>query len=255
MKLIKDLDIDKIEERHLISLEKGSIFYRRTHSDPLAFRYNNTTFTTAVPLEKQGFYLTHHPTGAVYATTRVHTVFKETENYIGDCRLYEIILRCKIERILNLNKVCAEQGIEPEYLRPDGSFETEEQQMKFEAELYNFYGMKLKDKNIYGVQFRSRKDSEGDCLVFYDNLPHIPKIKNNFIGIYEKSLVRLLYLFKIFPSIYKKLQRLLQKLMFQLNGYTLREYVSCKEMTDDIVRFNGKNRELLDKIRELKLFV
>ena len=41
---------------------------------------------------------------------------------------------------------------------------------------------KLKEKNIYGVQFRSRKDPEGDCLVFYDNLPHIPRIKNNFIG-------------------------------------------------------------------------
>ena len=254
MKTIKDFNVELINESHLIVLKEGSTFYRRSRGDPLEFRYNDTTFTTSVPLEQRGFYFTYQPTGAAYATTQIHTVFKETENYTEDTRLYELKLSRPIERILDLNLVCKEQEMEREYLRPDKYFESNKQQMQFEKELYNLYGLKLKEKNIFGVIYRSRQDSEGDCIVFYDNLPHVSKIYASFVKMLENLLISVLHCFKNFGELHNKISKLIQGLIFKVNGYTLREYVYCKDITDDIVTLDGKNSELLEKINEPKFF-
>lgn len=249
-KTIKDLDIDKIEERHLIILEKDFTFYRRTSKNPLEFQYSGSTFTTVVPLEIQGFYITHQPSAGYFGANKIHTVFKETENYTGNVKVYQITVRHRIERILDLNQLCSEQEIEPEYLRPDKYFKTKEEQIDFEKELHKLYVQKLKNKRLHGIKFRSRKDPEGDCIVFYDNLPHLSIMRNWLINNTEKSLVKILNLTKKITFINKKLQKLFSKLMFSLNGYTVSEYVSCQDITDDIVKFDGRNKELLEKIKK-----
>ncbi|MEW6074813.1 MAG: hypothetical protein AB1530_00740 [Candidatus Omnitrophota bacterium] len=254
-KTIKDLDINRIEEKHLIILEKDFILYRRTAKNPLAFQHSSTTFTTAAPIEKQGFYLTYHPTAASYATTRMHTVFKETEDYVGNVRLYQLKVIHKIARILDLNQVCNEQGIERDYLRPDQYFRTEKEQSDFEHELYRLYMKELNNKKIYGVKFKSRKDPEGDCIVFYDNLPHRSIIKKQLCNNTEKTLIKILNLTNKVSFLHAKLQKLFSKMMFFLNGYTISEYVFCEDITDNVVKVDGTNQELLKKINKHPIFL
>jgi hypothetical protein len=171
-KTIQDLDINLINENHLIVLQEGYVMFRRTEGGPLEFQYNDTTFTTKVIPDDRKSSIVGLDSGTYHTITSVEGVFAETSNRSG--KLYEIKIVRAIDRILDLNKVCKEQGIKNIYLEiydtPDGR-----DSEKKEKELFKLYGKELREKRIHGVKYRSRRYPEADCFVFYDTLVDLNK--------------------------------------------------------------------------------
>lgn len=169
-KTIKDLDVTKISVRHLISLKPGAIFYRKSNDDPLNFHYNNTTFTTAVPLERVNSQICGISSGNSCLLETVSILDAETKGRDG--RIYEIKIVQEIDRVIDLNIVCEEQGIEKEYLKiyPEGPYERNPQK---ESELFKLYGLEVDNRRIYGVRYRSRRDHSGHCIIIYDTVPDL----------------------------------------------------------------------------------
>lgn len=170
MKTIEDLDIDKIDESHLVYLEKGFTMYRRSAEEPLEFRYNDTTFTTKVEPENRQWGPIATNSGNCCMITTVQGAFAETLG-LEDRKLYEIVVIKPIDRILDLDKVCEEQGIERQYLHvyetPDG------RDRGREKELFKLYGKQIREKRINGVKYRSRRLPDDACYMFYDTLPNL----------------------------------------------------------------------------------
>lgn len=166
-KTIKDLDVTKIVARYLISLKPGAIFYRRSKDDPLNFHYNQTTFTTAVPLETVNTQLCGASSGNSCLLETVSILDAETKGRDG--RIYEIKIEQEIDRILDLDTVCEEQGIENEYLKiyPGGPYERNPNE---ESELFKLYGLEVDNRRIHGVRYRSRRDPTGHCIIIYDTV-------------------------------------------------------------------------------------
>lgn len=166
-KTIKDLDVTKISVRHLISLSPGDIFYRKSNDDPLNFHYNTTTFTTAVPLERVNSQISGISSGNSCFLETVSILDAEARGRDG--RIYEIRIVKEINRVLDLNIVCKEQGIEKEYLKiyPEGPHGRNPQE---ESELFNLYGLEVDNRRIHGVRYRSRRDPSGHCIIIYDTV-------------------------------------------------------------------------------------
>jgi hypothetical protein len=172
MKSIKDLDVDKIEEKHLIRLQVGITMYQRRVISPIEFAYSNSTFTTEVPVEKLRLDIIGINSGASsYAFDR-KTMHEETKNRNGDLRIYEIKIKKEIDRILDLNKVCEEQGIETVYLHIWPTIDGRNPEI--EKELFNLYGLFQKhSKRINGVKYRSRRNPDGYCVAIFDTLHNL----------------------------------------------------------------------------------
>jgi hypothetical protein len=169
-KTIKDLDVTKIAECHLITLEPGGIFYKKSKDDPLNFHYNQTTFTTAVPIETVNPIYIGTNSGSTCLVEAVTILRAET---IGrDGMVYEIKVVKDIDRFVDLDKVCEEQEIEREYLKiyPDGPYQRNPQE---ESELFNLYGLEIGNRRVHGVRYRSRRDPTGHCIIIYDTLPDL----------------------------------------------------------------------------------
>ena len=170
MKTIQDLEIDKINDSHLITINCGFTVYRRVEGDPLNFRYNDTTFTTAVEPERRQWGASAVNSGNCCMITTVQGAYAETPG-IKDRKLYEITVIKPVERILDLDKVCKEQGIERRYLHiydtDDGRDNVKEQ------ELLKLYGKQIQEKRIHGVRYRSRRLPSDTCFMFYDTLPNL----------------------------------------------------------------------------------
>jgi len=170
MSTIEDLDIDKTDESHLVSLEKGFTMYRRFAGDPLEFQYNDTTFTTKVEPESRQWGPIATNSGNCCMITTAQGAFAETRG-LEDRKLYEIVVIKPIDRILDLDKVCEEQGIERQYLHvyetPDG------RDRDREKELFKLYGKQIREKRINGVKYRSRRLPDDACYMFYDTLPNL----------------------------------------------------------------------------------
>lgn len=170
-KTIKDLLVSQIKEEHLIKLKVGDVFYRKSKDDPLNFHYNQTTFTTEVPTtDKLVFGAVGSNSGASCFVESVNILEAETKSRDG--RVYEIKTEKELDSILDLDKVCEEQRIEKEYLKiyPDGTYGRNPEK---ESELFKLYGLELSKRRIYGVRYRSRRDSSGHCIIIYDTLPNI----------------------------------------------------------------------------------
>lgn len=140
--------------------------FRRILGDPLEFHYNDTTFTTAVSLENRKDVVYATLSGSTTAINLVKGAYKETKGREG--KLYKIVIKKEIDRILDLDKVCEEQGIEREYLKiyPTNTGRNS----KKEKELFNLYGKEIREKRIHGVKYRSRRYSVATCFLFYDTL-------------------------------------------------------------------------------------
>jgi len=161
-KRIEDLDIDKIESRHLISLTIGETYIKRTYVDPLAFYHDQpTTFLT--PVKELGL-----PAGSTSGGSCMATSGEVADAESCGRNKYEIRVIKVIERIIDLDKVCEEQGIEREYLKICGTSNGRNHEL--ENKLTSLYGKKLEEKRIYGVRYRSRRDPTGHCIVLYDTL-------------------------------------------------------------------------------------
>jgi hypothetical protein len=168
MKTIKDLDINKINEAHLIELDLGYKFFRRTEGNPLDFHYNDTTLTTKVLLDQIISGKVGLNSVNCCAINIAQGAFAETKWKLG-LKLYEIIVKKCIERILDLDRVCEEQEIEAQYLHLHATESGRDPNM--EKELFNLYGKEIREKRIHGVKYRSRRYPEATCYMFYDTLP------------------------------------------------------------------------------------
>ncbi len=164
-KKISDLDVNKIIDCHLMAVENGQRLYKKTLGDPLGF-FNNrqTTFLTAVPDCSQPTLDYGTPSGGSYMAFDIPTV--DAEAIYGD--LYELRVEKNIDRIIDLCRACKEQGIETEYLKIYETFNGRNH--KLEKELFNLYGHRIQELRIHGVKYRSRKNPDGFCIVFYDTL-------------------------------------------------------------------------------------
>ena len=158
---IGKLDVQKIGERHLIVLPRGMKLYRKTVGNPLEYRHNKTTFTTKVEDENLSR-IVGVDSGNQYSAGTPDCASAETENRIPDAEMYEIQVIKPIERILDLDEICKEQGIEKSYLKkyPEG-----EEPLK---ELYGLF--KEKGVRIHGVKYTSRQLPGGTCYAIFDTL-------------------------------------------------------------------------------------
>lgn len=234
-KTIKDLDIDKIEERHLIMLSPGTVIYRRTDKDPLVLRCSRGTFTTQTPLEVIGHREVFRPTANASAAFGFETMYKETERYIGNCKVYEIKITKEIGRILDLNQVCAEQNIEEIYLKPEGTYMTDEEELMAEQQLHNLYDKDVGGKKLNGVKYRSRQHSEGQCVVFYDNIRFVSSFQDFLINKIKKVLSQLLKL-----DLNPQHRFVVANCILSLSARVLYDYMSYEDLTDRIQRFGDK---------------
>lgn len=170
MKSIKDLDVGKINDSHLICLSEGFKMYRRSAGVPLEFRYNDTTFTTKVEPENRRLDIIAINSGACSTITSVRGTFAETMGSEGR-KLYEIDVIKPIDRILDLDKVCEEQGIERQYLHIVNTLDGRDHEQ--EKELFKLYGKNIQEKRIHGVKYLSRRSPNDFCYMFYDTLPNL----------------------------------------------------------------------------------
>lgn len=181
MKSIKSLDVNKIQERHLVRLEVGDIVYQRRTLSPIAFSYNGGTFTTPVSQETRKFNYIGVNSGASSFAGDLKMMFEETENRKGNLKIYKVTVKKKIDRVLDLDEVCHEQGIDFPYLHEwftrDGRNPIEE------SKLFNLYGIKLGEKRIFGIKYTSRRCSKGQCFTFLDTLGNN---LDDYIDIMEK---------------------------------------------------------------------
>lgn len=166
-KNIKNLDVTKIAVCHLISLKPGAIFYRKSKDDPLNFHYNQTTFTTAVPLDTVNSQLCGVSSGNSCLLETVSILDSEAKGRDGE--IYEIKIEKEIDRIIDLDAVCEEQGIEDEYLKIylGGPFERNPEE---ESELFKLYGLEIDNRRLHGVRYRSRRNPTGHCIIIYDTI-------------------------------------------------------------------------------------
>jgi len=167
IKTIKDLDISKIDDSHLITLRHESKLYRRVKGNPLEFCYNDTTFTTNVSPENRFFGMIGVSSGNSSMINTERGAFLETDFEEGR-KLYEIIVIKPVERIIDLDKACAEQGIERQYLH---IYDTDDgRDREKEKELFNLYGKEIRERRIHGVKYRSRRSPGDTCYMFYDTI-------------------------------------------------------------------------------------
>lgn len=169
-KTIADLDVNKINESHLVVLETGCIMYRRVQGDPLEFRYNDTTFTTKVEPERRQWGAAAANSGNCCMINTIQGAFAETLG-LKDRKLYEIVVIRPIDRILDFDKVCEEQGVEKQYLQV---YDTQDgRDHDKEKELFKLYGKQILEKRIHGVKYGSRRMPDSICYMFYDTLPNL----------------------------------------------------------------------------------
>lgn len=167
IKSIEDLEIDKISESHLVSLDQGFTIYRRVIGDPLDFQYNGTTLTTGVELDRRQWGSVAVNSGNCCMITSIRGAYAETLGSEGR-KLYEIVVIKPIDRILDLDKVCEEQDIERQYLHV---YDTEDgRDHEKEKELFKFYGKQIQEKRIHGIKYKSRRSPVDTCYMFYDTL-------------------------------------------------------------------------------------
>lgn len=167
MKSINDLDLSKISESHLMLLGVGhKMFYRG--ENPLLFGYNDTTFTTKVPV-KERIQVSGANSGYFYTGTTEEVVNTETKNREG--KIYEIVVIIPIDRILDLDKVCQEQGVEKPYLKKRSV--DEQHPYQGEEQLLKLYGNEIIEKRIHGIKYQSRQIQDDTCYIFYDTLNNL----------------------------------------------------------------------------------
>lgn len=93
--------------------------------------------------------------------------FKESK----DETLYEILIKNTLGRILDLDRACQSQGIEPQYLHP---YDNEDgRNSEIEAKLLQLYGKWIQEKRIHGVKYTSRQSPSDTCYVCYDTFPDL----------------------------------------------------------------------------------
>ena len=80
MKTIADLDVAKIDEQHLISLNEGTPFFRRAEGGPLEFQSNGGTFTTRISFENHTQSLIGHNSGSCCIIETKEGAFKESDS-------------------------------------------------------------------------------------------------------------------------------------------------------------------------------
>lgn len=238
-KPITELDINKIDKKHLITMNKGEIIYRRTSCEtPLRLVCSRGTFTTITPLEKLGYRTVHRPTASASAAFTTETMFKETQNYVGECKVYEIVMITRLSHILDLDQVCKDQGIEDIYLKPDGNYKNDDEELMAEYPLHQLYDKEIEGKRLNGVKYRSRQHSEGYCLVFYDNILFRSPIKNRIIKEIKNFLSQFLRL-----NLSQRHRHSLSKLILSLSDNVLYDYMCYEDITDRIVKFGDKQGE------------
>ena len=170
IKTIKDLNIIKINDSYLITLRQESKLYRRVKGDPLEFCYNDTTFTTKVLSENRHLGMIGMNSGSSSMITTVRGAFAETNREEGR-KLYEASVIKPIDRIIDLDRVCDEQGIERQYLH---IYDTDDgRDREKEKELFNLYGKEIRERRIHGIKYRSRRSPEDTCYMFYDTIPNL----------------------------------------------------------------------------------
>ena len=172
MKTIKDLDVNKIEKRHLIILKPDLTLFQRRTKSPVEFSYNGSIFTTAVPKEDLTGHILGTDSGISSLAFDKETMFEETKNRKGNLKVYEVKIKKEISLILDLDLVCKEQDIEWPYLKiwSTGNQRNQDE----EKELMKLYGLfENRDKRINGVQYTSRHHPTGQCVMFFDTLQHI----------------------------------------------------------------------------------
>jgi hypothetical protein len=170
MNTIQDLEIDRIGESYLVRLEEGFTIYRRAVGAPLDFRYNDTTFTTKVEPERRQWGPIAANSGNCCMITTVRGAYAETLD-AKDRKLYEVVVIKTIDRILDLDKVCEEQGIERQYLHVYDTADGRDREK--ERELFQLYGKQIQEKRIHGIRYRSRRLPIDTCFMFYDTLPNL----------------------------------------------------------------------------------
>ena len=169
-KTISNLDINKIGESHLVTLMQGLKLFRRVKNDPLEFHYNDTTFTTKVLPENRRVNVIATNSGSSSMITTVKGAFAETRWEEGK-KVYEVSVIKPIGRIIDLDAVCEEQGIEKQYLCIYADHDGRNREK--EKELFNLYGKKIREKRIHGIKYRSRRSPEDTCYMFYDTIPNL----------------------------------------------------------------------------------
>jgi hypothetical protein len=133
----------------------------------LNYHNSQTSFTPYVPEEKLRPDLYGHNSGTNYMALDIVTMNAETDGREGN--IYEITVIKTVDRLIDLDKACKEQNIEPNYLKicPDNPYN---RNLKEEVKLQNLYGKKMRDKRIHGVLFSSRRAHNGKCILIYDTL-------------------------------------------------------------------------------------
>jgi hypothetical protein len=164
-------------------------------------------------------------------------MYKETENYVGSCEVYEIKIKREIGCILDLNQVCTEQGIEEIYLKPDGTYMSSEEELMNEQQLHNLYDKDVGGKKLNGVKYRSRQHSEGQCVVFYDNIHFVSPLQNFLINKVKKALSQLLKL-----DLNPRHRFFVANCILSLSARVLYDYMSYEDLTERIQRFDDKTQ-------------
>jgi len=238
-KTISELDTNKIEERHLVTLSIGDSFLRRTaNNDPLTLYCGKTTFTTHTPLEEIGHRSVHRPTANINAAFGIETIYKETEDYKGDCKIFKLKVIKKLDRILDLDVLCKEQGIEDIYLKPDGTYFDSNEELIAERPIHNLYDINIGGKKLNGVKHRSRQHPEGQCIVFYDNIHFISPVQNFLVYKLKLILSQFLRL-----NLNPRHRAFVGKFVLSLSARVLYDYLSYDDITDQIVKYNDKQGE------------
>lgn len=170
IKTIKDLNIRVIDDSYLITLSLGLKLYRRVKGDPLEFCYNDTTFTTKVLPEDRQLGISGINSGSSSMITTVRGALAESNKGEGR-KLYQVTVIKPIDRIIDLDRVCDEQGIESKYLHIYNTDDGRDRGK--EKELFNLYGKEIHERRIHGIKYRSRRSLDDTCYMFYDTIPDL----------------------------------------------------------------------------------